>query len=89
LIKKAIDDKLHKGELDLADLTLKDLNLIAEEFLTILIGVHHQRIEYPPSLEKTSDAKTRPGRNKGSLGTDSENTGKVGYSSQRDDTKPA
>ena len=89
LIKEVIDDKLHKGQLDKADLTLKDLNLIAEEFLTILIGVHHQRIEYPPSLEKTSNAKTRPGRNKGSLGTDSENTGKVGYSSQRDDTKPA
>jgi len=89
LIKEAIDDKLYKRQFDLADLTLKDLNLVAEEFLTILIGVHHQRIEYPPSLEKASDAKTRTGRNKGSLGADSENTGKVGYSSQRNDTKPA
>ena len=89
LIKKAIDDKLHKRQLDLADLTLKDLNFIAEEFLTILIGVHHQRLEYPPSLEKASNAKAKSGRNKGSLGTDSENAGKVGYSSQRDDTAPA
>jgi cyclic-di-AMP phosphodiesterase PgpH len=80
LIKKVIDDKLHKGQLNTADLTLKDLNRIAEEFLTILIGVHHQRIDYPQSTEKVSDAKTRPVRNKNSLGPNGENNGKAEYS---------
>ncbi|MBN2287770.1 MAG: HDIG domain-containing protein, partial [Candidatus Glassbacteria bacterium] len=89
LIKKVINDKLHKGQLDLADLTLRDLDRIAGEFLTILIGVHHQRIEYPPSMEKVSNARTRPGRNKGSPGKDSENAGRVAYSSQNDDSEPA
>ncbi len=89
LIKKVISERLKAEQLDLADLKLKDLDKIAEEFLTILIGVHHQRIEYPPSSEKASDAKTKSGGNKGSLGTNGENAGRVGCSSQRDDTAPA
>ena len=35
------------GELDECDLTLKDLHIIEESFLPILVGYHHGRIEYP------------------------------------------
>ena len=52
LIKTIIENKLKAGQLDDADLTLKELNRITEEFLTILIGVHHQRIDYPQKQEK-------------------------------------
>jgi len=89
LIKGIIDDKLHGGQLDQADLTLRDLNRIAEEFLTILIGVHHQRIDYPSSTEKAPDAKARPPRNRGAPGSNSENAGRVTHSSQRDNIGPA
>jgi putative nucleotidyltransferase with HDIG domain len=34
------------GQLDECELTLKDLNSIAQAFLQVLMGVYHQRIEY-------------------------------------------
>ena len=36
------------GQLDECELTLKDLHMIAKSFLRVLMGVYHQRIEYPP-----------------------------------------
>ncbi|MBD3328583.1 HDIG domain-containing protein, partial [Candidatus Peregrinibacteria bacterium] len=54
LIKGLTEAKMRDGQLDQADLTLRDLSRICEEFLTILIGVHHHRIDYPgaPGLPK-------------------------------------
>ncbi len=53
LIRKIIKDKLDDGQLDHCDLTLKDLNDIANGFLTVLSGFFHERTEYP-ELEKKS-----------------------------------
>ncbi len=36
-----------EGQLDECELTLRDLTMIREAFLKILIGIHHQRIKYP------------------------------------------
>jgi putative nucleotidyltransferase with HDIG domain len=47
LIQKLINDKFTSGELTQCGLTLKDLNDIREAFVSILIGVFHQRIPYP------------------------------------------
>ncbi|MGE5474507.1 MAG: HD family phosphohydrolase [Ignavibacteriales bacterium] len=47
LIRKIIKDKLDDGQLDLCDLTLKDLDLIAKSFMKVLNGYFHGRIEYP------------------------------------------
>jgi putative nucleotidyltransferase with HDIG domain len=47
LIQKLINDKFTSGELTDSALTLKDLNDIREAFMSILIGVFHQRIAYP------------------------------------------
>ena len=55
LIKGLIDAKLRDGQLDNTELTLRDLTRIGGEFLTILIGVHHTRIDYPPKPEKARD----------------------------------
>ncbi|MTI65996.1 MAG: HDIG domain-containing protein [Firmicutes bacterium] len=46
-VREIIKDKLEDGQLDECDLTLKDLNTIAKSFLNILIGIFHERIEYP------------------------------------------
>ena len=51
LIRKIIKDKLDDGQFDHCDLTLKDMNDIAEGFLTVLSGFFHERTEYP-ELEK-------------------------------------
>ncbi|MTI49411.1 MAG: HDIG domain-containing protein [Firmicutes bacterium] len=47
LVRKIIKDKLNDGQLDECDLTLRDLNTIANSFLNILMGIFHERIEYP------------------------------------------
>ncbi len=38
-----------EGQLDESELTFRDLHLISECFVRILMGIFHQRIAYPPS----------------------------------------
>jgi len=47
MVRKTIRDKLEDGQLDLCDLTLKDLDTIAKAFLRVLSGFFHERIQYP------------------------------------------
>lgn len=42
------------GQLDECDLTLKDINLLVGAFIKILIGIYHQRVEYPEDDKKQS-----------------------------------
>jgi len=54
LIRKVIKDKLDDGQLDNCDLTLKDLDEIANAFMTVLSGFFHERTEYPDLEKKTT-----------------------------------
>lgn len=54
LIRKIIKDKLDDGQLDNCDLTLKDMNEIANAFMTVLSGFFHERTEYPDLEKKTN-----------------------------------
>lgn len=47
LVRKIIKDKLDDGQLDLCDITLKDLDIIAKSFMRVLSGYYHAREEYP------------------------------------------
>ena len=47
MVNNIIKDKLYSGQLDNCDLTLKDLEKIRKCFLKALLGIYHQRIEYP------------------------------------------
>lgn len=47
LVRQIIKDKLNDGQLDECGLTLKDLNTIANAFVRVLLGIFHERIEYP------------------------------------------
>ncbi|NTV91258.1 MAG: HDIG domain-containing protein, partial [Clostridiales bacterium] len=47
LIRKVIKEKLDDSQLDLCDLTLKDLDLMAKAFLRVFSGYFHERDEYP------------------------------------------
>lgn len=53
LIRKIIKDKLDDGQLDNCELTLKDMNEIANAFLTVFSGFFHERTEYPELEKKT------------------------------------
>ncbi|MDF2523939.1 MAG: phosphohydrolase, partial [Clostridiales bacterium] len=63
LVRKIIKEKLDDGQLDLCDLTLKDLNTIAKAFMRVLSGFFHEREEYPdvkvrqPENEKIEQQK--------------------------------
>lgn len=61
LTRKVIKDKLNDGQLDESDLTLKDLDKIAEAMSKVLSGIFHTRIEYP---EKELKAEIERGKKK-------------------------
>jgi putative nucleotidyltransferase with HDIG domain len=47
LVKKISSAKFESGELEGCDLTLRELHLIEESFIRVLIGIFHKRIAYP------------------------------------------
>ncbi len=48
LVEKMINVIFSEGQLEECDLTLKDLNLIAQSFVRTLGGIYHARPSYPP-----------------------------------------
>ncbi len=61
-VKKIIGNIFSDGQLDECELTLKDLNAIAEAFINVLTSMYHSRPEYP-EMSATA-AKTDEGRKK-------------------------
>ena len=53
-IQKIVRGIYNEGQLDEADLTLRDIGLAMDAFLRVLAGIFHQRIEYPGN-EKPAD----------------------------------
>lgn len=47
IISTIIEDKIQDGQLDQCDLTLADIKKIKEKFAKVLLGIFHQRIQYP------------------------------------------
>jgi cyclic-di-AMP phosphodiesterase PgpH len=52
LINRMIDERLEEGQLNNCDLTLRDLRIIKESFLGIMVGVYHSRVKYPGQDQK-------------------------------------
>jgi membrane-associated HD superfamily phosphohydrolase len=50
LVKTIIQRKFMDGQLDECNLTLRDLSIIENCFVRVLIGIHHQRVDYPKNL---------------------------------------
>lgn len=46
-VRRIFSERLADGQLDQADLTLKDLDTIANVFIKVLLTIFHSRIEYP------------------------------------------
>jgi len=61
LVRKIINNKFIDNQLDECELTLTDLNKIADSFVRVLTAVFHTRLEYPD--RKNNQGKTN-GKNK-------------------------
>lgn len=51
MVQKIINKSFAEEQLEECDLTLRDLRIIADSFARVLIGIYHQRIEYPDMQE--------------------------------------
>jgi hypothetical protein len=48
LVDRIVEGKISQGQLDEAPLTLHDITRIKEQFVAVLTGMYHHRIDYPP-----------------------------------------
>jgi cyclic-di-AMP phosphodiesterase PgpH len=51
LVERIIHQRLEEGQFDDCNLTLRDLTRIKQSFVTLLTGIYHPRIPYPPGGE--------------------------------------
>jgi putative nucleotidyltransferase with HDIG domain len=51
MVRKIFDSKMAEGELEECGLTLRELATVREAFIPILVGIHHQRVQYPGQKE--------------------------------------
>ena len=58
LVRSTIETIQKQGQLDETQLTLNDLGIITDAFVTILKGTHHPRITYPKELPAGEDVAT-------------------------------
>lgn len=61
VVRRVIQDRLQDGQLDESNLTLKELDVVARTFTRILIGMFHQRIEYPEQVLKEMERSRKRG----------------------------
>jgi len=47
LVRRIVEMKLDENQFDEADLTFHDLAVVKERLVGVLIGIHHQRVDYP------------------------------------------
>ncbi len=58
MVRMLIRDKLNDGQLEMCDLTFKDLDIISESFNKVLEGIYHKRIEYPEVIQKEFEQRS-------------------------------
>jgi len=66
VVRKIIHERLIDHQLDRSDLTLRELDTIADTFVKVLTGIFHSRIEYPgKSSKESSTGKDTASKNGG------------------------
>jgi putative nucleotidyltransferase with HDIG domain len=58
MVKKIVQRAFQEGTLDEAEITLREVNLVSQAFIRILLGIHHNRIQYP---DQERDLPPAPG----------------------------
>ncbi len=61
VVRRLIRERLEDGQLDEANLTLRDLDTVARTFTRVLTGVFHTRIEYPDPVLKEMERSQKRG----------------------------
>jgi membrane-associated HD superfamily phosphohydrolase len=60
IVRSTIESAQKQGQLDNTQLTLRDLGIITESFVTILRGTHHPRVSYPKDESAVQNVNTVP-----------------------------
>jgi putative nucleotidyltransferase with HDIG domain len=60
IVRSTIESAQKQGQLDNTQLTLRDLGIITESFVTILRGTHHPRVSYPKDESAVQNVNTIP-----------------------------
>lgn len=60
LIENIVDGKIADGQLDEAPLTLLEIRQIKEQFIKVLSGIYHHRIDYPQTRHLTESPDAPP-----------------------------
>ncbi|OUM93926.1 MAG: hypothetical protein BAA04_03520 [Firmicutes bacterium ZCTH02-B6] len=68
LVRRIIKERLEAGELDESDLTLRDLDKVAEAFVRVLTGIYHKRVEYPEVPMKEHDLQRQGAASQSGIG---------------------
>jgi membrane-associated HD superfamily phosphohydrolase len=50
MVDRIVDGRVEDGQLDDAELTLRDIARIKEAFIGQLLGMYHSRIKYPDNV---------------------------------------
>lgn len=87
MVRKIIRERLHDGQLDECNLTLKDLTVIGDVFIRVLSSMFHTRIEYPENLKELERRKAKNGNNNKQCPGKDENSGLFGAASENSSGK--
>jgi putative nucleotidyltransferase with HDIG domain len=75
-VEELVEQRFLEGELDDSDLTMRDVKGIIDGFMSVLLGIFHQRIEYPKSDEnKKSNVQNGSKKEKPVKVTNNEDSG--------------
>ncbi len=62
IVLSTIESAQKQGQLDNTQLTLRDLSIITDSFVSILRGTHHPRIAYPKERTAIENVSTEPNK---------------------------
>jgi len=88
-VKKIIGNIFNDGQLDECELTLKDLNAIAEAFIDVLTSMYHSRPEYPEITARPDEERKKvANQNSPREGSDESGRERKGENSKKDKKGP-
>jgi membrane-associated HD superfamily phosphohydrolase len=62
LVDRIVQGKQDRGELDDSPLTLRDLALVKRQFVSVLAGLYHHRLDYPAAVTAPMRADAEDGQ---------------------------
>ena len=62
IVHQVLSDRLHDGQFDDCDITLRELHLVEESLVKTLCSIYHSRIAYPKTKKPASPAEIPPQR---------------------------